>query len=380
MTTPTSVEIHGTAAPGFEPVRDAFRANFEAGAEVGASFAATVDGKYVVDIWGGCADAACTRPWQQNTIANVFSTTKAVVALAVAMLADRGLLDYDAPVVKYWPEFGRNGKQAITVAHLLSHQSGLAGITKPVEHFYDWDTLIHALEDETPWWEPGTANGYHALTYGYLVGEVIRRIGGQSVGTFIRKEIARPLGADFLLGFGPEEDARIAEMVPPEEAFADLAPDSMLVRVMSNPPFDNGAASTREWRAAEIPAANGHGNARSCARIMSALACGGEVDGVRLLSQAAIDRAITEQCYREDLVLMIPMRWGLGFMLASPDMPLGPNARTFGHGGAGGSLAIADLNARTSWAYVMNKMAATTVGDTRVASIATAFYTALANA
>jgi CubicO group peptidase (beta-lactamase class C family) len=378
MTTPTSVEIHGTVAPGFEPVRDAFRANFEAGAEVGASFAATVDGKYVVDIWGGYADAACTRPWQQNTIANVFSTTKAVVALAAAMLADRGQLDYNRRVADYWPEFGRNGKQAITVAHLLSHQSGLAGITEPVEHFYDWDTLIHALEDETPWWEPGTANGYHALTYGYLVGEVIRRISGQSVGTFIRNEIAGPIGADFLLGFGPEEDARIAEMVPPEEAFADLAPDSMLVRVMSNPPFDNGAANTREWRAAEIPAANGHGNARSCARILSALACGGEVDGVRLLSQAAIDRAITEQCYRDDLVLTIPMRWGLGFMLASPHMPLGPNPRTFGHGGAGGSLAIADLDARVSWAYVMNKMAATTVGDTRVGSIAQAFYTALA--
>jgi CubicO group peptidase (beta-lactamase class C family) len=257
----------------------------------------------------------------------------------------------------------------------MSHQSGLPGITRPIENFYDWDAIIHALEEEEPWWEPGTANGYHALTYGYLAGEVIRRVSGQSIGAFIRKEIAGPLGADFLLGFGPEEDARIAEMVPPEDAFADLAPDSMLVRVMANPPFDNSAANTREWRAAEIPAANGHGNARSCARIMSALACGGEVDGVRLLSQEAIDRATNEQCYREDLVLMMPMRWGLGFMLASPDMPLGPNARTFGHGGAGGSLAIADLDARASWAYVMNKMAATTVGDTRVGSIATAFYT-----
>jgi CubicO group peptidase (beta-lactamase class C family) len=379
VTTPTSVEIHGTVAPGFEPVRDAFRANFEAGTEIGASFAATVDGKYVVDIWGGHADAACTRPWEKNTIANVFSTTKAVVAIAAAMLADRGLLDYDAPVTRYWPEFGRNGKEKITVAHLLSHQAGLAGVTTPVAGFTDWDALIHALEEETPWWEPGTANGYHALTYGHLVGEVIRRVSGMSVGAFVRKEIAGPLGADFLLGFGPEEDARVAEMVPPEDAFADLPPDSMMLRVMANPQFSNEAANTREWRAAEIPAANGHGNARSCARIMSALACGGEVDGVRLLSQAAIDRAITEQCYRDDLVLMmLPMRWGLGFMLASPDLPLGPNPRTFGHGGAGGSLAIADLDARVSWSYVMNKMAATTVGDSRAGAIATAFYAALA--
>jgi CubicO group peptidase (beta-lactamase class C family) len=378
MTTPTSVEIHGTVAPGFEPVRDAFRANFEAGTEIGSSFAATLDGKYVVDIWGGYADAACTRPWQENTIANVFSTTKAVVAIAAAMLADRGLLDYDKPVAHYWPEFARNGKEKITVAQIMSHQSGVAGVTKPVTDFYSWDALIHAIEEETPWWEPGTANGYHALTYGHLVGEVIRRITGQSVGTFIRKEIAEPLGADFLLGFGPEKDARIAEMIPPAEAFADFAPDSMMMRVTANPPFENEAANTREWRAAEIPAANGHGNARSCARILSALACGGEVDGVRLLSQKAIERAITEQCYREDLVILLKMRWGLGFMLASPDMPLGPNPRTFGHGGAGGSLAVADLDAHVSWAYVMNKMAATTVGDSRVGSIATAFYTSLA--
>jgi CubicO group peptidase (beta-lactamase class C family) len=374
------VDIHGTVAPGFEPVRDAFAANFEAGAEIGASFAATVEGRFVVDIWAGYADAARTSPWEEHTIANVYSTTKAIVALAAAMLADRGLLDYNAPVSRYWPEFASNGKERITVAHLLSHQAGVAGITKPVDDFYDWATTIHAIEEEKPWWEPGTANGYHALTYGQLVGEVIRRITGVSVGTFVRKEIAAPLGADFLIGFGPEEDARVAEMVPPppEQAFQDFPPDAMLMRVLANPPFANDAANTREWRAAEIPAANGHGNARSCARIMSALACGGAVDGVRLLSQNGIDRAITEQCYREDLVLMIPMRWGLGFMLRSDHMPFSPNPRAFVHGGAGGSLAIADLDARASWAYVMNKMAATTVGDTRVGSIAQAFYTVLA--
>lgn len=380
MTAPTSAEIHGFVAPGFDPVREAFASNFETGAEIGASFAATVDGRFVADLWAGYADAARTRPWSEHTIANVFSTTKAVVALAASMLADRGLIDFGRPVADYWPEFARAGKEKITVAQLISHQGGLPGVTRPLPNFYDWDAIIHALAEEAPWWEPGTANGYHALTFGHLVGEVIRRVSGQSVGQFIRHEIAGPLGADFLLGFGPEEDGRVAEMIPPEAAFQDFPEDSMLVRVLTNPPFDNAAANTREWRAAEIPAANGHGNARACARIMSALACGGEVDGVRLLSRQAIDRAITEQCYRPDLVLTIPMRWGLGFMLTSADVPLGPNPRAFGHGGAGGSLAVADLDARASWSYVMNKMAATTVGDARGGAIAEAFYRSLAEA
>ncbi|MEX0784393.1 MAG: serine hydrolase domain-containing protein [Dehalococcoidia bacterium] len=378
MTTAT-VEIHGTVAPGFEPVREAFAANFESGQEAGASFAATVEGEPVVDIWAGTRDIAGTLPWQKDTLVNVFSTTKATVATACAMLVDRGVLDYGQKVAHYWPEFAQNGKADITVGQLLSHQAGIPGITnRPLENWYDWDAVAEALAAETPWWEPGTANGYHAITFGQLGGELVRRVTGKSFGTFLREEIAGPLGADFLCGFGPEEDARCGEVIAPAQSFADMPADALMNKIMVNPPFQLNEANDRAWRAAEIPAANGHANARSCARIMSALACGGEVDGVRLMSEATVEKAIAEQCYRPDLVLLQPMRWGAGFMLASKDLPISPNPRTFGHGGAGGSLAIADLDARASWSYVMNRMASTTVGDVRGGALGAAFYQSLA--
>jgi len=379
MTSPAAIDVHGTVAPGFEPVRDAFAANFATGDEVGASFAATVDGRFVVDIWAGYRDAAQTLPWEENTLVNVFSTTKAMVASAAAMLADRGLLDYAKPVAYYWPQFAQNGKSEITVAQALSHQAGVPGISRPLPNWYDWDAIVDALATETPWWEPGTANGYHAITFGHLAGEIIRRVSGKTFGAFLRSEIAGPLDADFLCGFGPEQDHRVGEMVP-APAMEGIPPDALLLKVLANPPFESRQANDREWRAAEVPAANGHANARSCARVMSALACGGEVDGMRILSQAAIDRAITEQCYRNDLVLLQPMRWGVGFMLSSEQMPMGPNPRTFGHGGAGGSLAFADLDARASYAYVMNKMGVTTTGDARGANCALAFYRCLGHA
>jgi CubicO group peptidase (beta-lactamase class C family) len=377
MTTAT-VEIHGSVAPGFERVRDAFAANFESGQEAGASFAATVEGEFVVDIWAGTRDIAGTLPWEKDTIVNVFSTTKATVATACAMLVDRGLLDYGQKVAHYWPEFAQNGKADVTVGQLLSHQAGIPGVTRPLENWYDWDAVAEALAAETPWWEPGTANGYHAITFGQLGGELVRRVTGKGFGQFFREEIAGPLGADFLIGFGPEEDARCGQMISPTEAFADMPSDALILKVLANPPFRNEEANERAWRAAVIPAANGHGNARSCARIMSALACGGEVDGVRLITEGSVEAATAEQCYRTDLVLGQPMRWGAGFMLASKDLPISPNARTFGHGGAGGSLAIADLDARASWSYVMNRMASTTVGDVRGGALGAAFYQCLA--
>ena len=377
MTTPAATEIHGFVKPGFEPVRDAFAANFEAGLEVGASFAATVDGEFVVDIWAGHTDEARTKPWERDTIACVFSTTKATVATACAMLVDRGLLEYEQPVAKYWPEFAQNGKGAITVGQLLSHQAGLPGITnRQLPDYYNWAAVTEALAAETPWWEPGTANGYHAITFGHLGGELVRRITGKGYGQFLREEIAGPLGADFQVGIGPEQDARVTPMYPPP-AMEGVPDDALLNKVLANPPFDTAQANDREYRAAEIPAANGHANARSVARVMSALACGGAVDGIRLLSEDAVTQATTEECYRPDLVLMTPMRWGRGFMLASKDMPISPNPRTFGHGGAGGSLGIADMDARLSWAYVMNKMAATTTGDARGGVVGLTLYRCL---
>jgi len=377
MSAPTAYEIHGTVAPGFEPVREAFAANFEGGLEDGAAFAATVDGKPVVDIWAGVRDVEKGLPWERDTVACVFSTTKATVALGAAMLVDRGLLEYEQPVAKYWPEFAQEGKGAITVGQLLSHQAGLPAIqNRPIPDWYNWTAITEGLAAEKPWWEPGTANGYHAIAFGHLAGELIRRITGKSFGTFLRDEIAGPLGADFRVGFGPEEDARVATMIPPA-ALEGLPDDALMNKVLENPPFDLASCNDRAYRAAEIPAANGHGNARSIARIMSALACGGTVDGVRLLSEESIAKATAEQCYRPDLVLMVPMRWGAGFMLASKDMPISPNPRTFGHGGAGGSLGIADMDARLSWSYVMNRMAATTTGDARGGLLGLTLYSCL---
>ena len=374
--------IGGWCAPRFTAVREAFAANFADGREVGASFAATVDGAPVVDLWGGHADAVRTRPWARDTIVNVFSTTKAPTALCAHVLVDRGELDLDAPVAHYWPEFAAHGKASITTRHLLSHTAGLAAIRQPLpsEALYDWQRMTAALADEAPWWEPGDGSGYHALTYGYLVGEVIRRITGQSVGALFREQVAKPLGADFHIGLPVDEHARVADMVPPsaeEAAAAAIDPESLLGKVMRNPPFAPESANTSAWRTAEIPAANGHGNARSVARILALLACGGSLDGVALLRRQSIERAIVEQCHGTDRVLVFPIRWGLGFMLTSDYLPLGPNPHTFGHGGWGGSLAFADLDARVSWAYVMNKMSPGTVGDTRAFGLFTALYGSL---
>jgi CubicO group peptidase (beta-lactamase class C family) len=381
------VNVHGECAPRFAAVRDAFAANFEAGREVGASFAATVDGRLVVDLWGGFADGARARPWARDTIVNTFSTTKAMTALCAHLLVDRRELDLDAPVARYWPEFAAAGKASLPVRHLLTHQAGLAALRDPLplDALYDWPRMTAALAAEKPWWEPGSASGYHAMTFGFLVGEVLRRITGKTLGTFLRDEVTGPLGADFHVGLAREDDGRVAEMIPPSAderaaagAAATIAPDSLLGKVMGNPPLDPAVANRPAWRRAELPAANGHGNARSVARILAALACGGSLDGVRLLGAEALARATTEQWLGRDLVLGIPMRWGLGFMLASATLPLGSSMHAFGHGGWGGSLGVADPDARVSWAYVMNKMSPGTTGDSRAAGPVTALYGALA--
>jgi CubicO group peptidase (beta-lactamase class C family) len=375
------VEIAGHCAPRFARVKDAFAKNFAVGNEVGASFAATLNGELVVDLWGGHADAARTRPWRQDSLANVWSTTKAMTAVCAHVLADRGQLDLDAPVASYWPEFAAAGKGAIPVRHLLSHQAGLAGLSEslPAEAVLDWKAFCAALAAQKPLWEPGTRSGYHAITFGHLVGEVLRRIDGRTPGAFFRDEVASKLGAEFWIGLPESEEPRVVEMVPPDppqplsEAPRPGDSNYELRRALASPRMTQTIANTRAWRAAEVPAANGQANARGAARVMAALACGGALDGVRLLSEAAVERAIGEQCYGRDLVLG-PMRWGLGFMLASQDLPLSPNPRTFGHGGWGGSFALADCDARVSLAYVMNRMSPGTTGDKRLGRLIRAFY------
>jgi len=380
------VEIKGYCDDKFAAVKEAFRKNFEDDLEVGASFAATVDGKFVVDIWGGYADEKKTRPWEKDTIVNVYSTTKVMTAICAHMLVDRGLLDVDAPVVKYWPEFGQAGKEKIPVRYLLSQQSGVAGWDEPfpVEGLYDWDRMIKLLEKQQPMWEPGKQWGYHALTFGYLLGELVRRITGKTLGTFFREEVATPLNADFHIGVPEEVDHRVSKLIPPPMPKpgepGSMVFDSKTVqgRVMMNPINTAETSWERAWRAAEIPAANGHGNARSLARVGAAMACGGELDGVRLMGMTTIEKALEEQSYETDLVTQMPIRYGLGFGLPNKEMPVGPNPRTLYWAGWGGSMVIMDLDARLSWGYAMNKMAGTDAPDMRAAIMAQALYQSLA--
>lgn len=380
-----SVQIQGYCDERFALVQEAFSKNFANGLELGASFAATVNGEFVVDIWGGYMDVAKTRPWEKDTIVNVYSTTKAMTALCVMMQVDRGLLDLDAPVAKYWPEFAQNGKEKIQVRQIMSHTSGLAGFEEAitVEDLYDWDKCIGLLAAQAPWWEPGTQSGYHAITHGYLLGELVRRVTGKTVGTFFKEEVAIPLGADFHIGLAPEHDDRVGELIPPPEIDMSGVPISdeqlAISAKMGNPKMTALETRTRKWRAAEIPAAGGQGNARSVARVAALMANGGELDGLRLLSAATIEKIIEEQSYGPDLVMIMPIRFGLGFGLPTPEMPIGPNPRTFFWGGWGGSTIVMDLDDKVSVSYVMNKMDAGLVGDTRSVGPTMAFYGALKN-
>ena len=373
--------VQGLVHDKYAGVRTAFEANLDSGADIGASFCATVEGETVVDLWGGFADEARTRPWQRDTIVNVYSTTKTMTALTALLLADRGELDFDAPVARYWPQFAAGGKEAVKVSHLMSHSAGLSGWKEPLvkEDLYDWDKVTALLAAQAPFWEPGTAPGYHALTQGYLVGEVVRRITGKSLGTVFREEIAEPLGADFHIGLPASEDARVAELIapPPAEAGLGAGPRSELQANMSdNPPLEVSETRTRAWRGAEIPAAGGTGNARSVAEVQSLLANGGVAKGKRILSEAGCRKALELQIEGPDLILGIPARFGMGFGLAGGAVPL-PNPNTIYWGGYGGSLVIIDMDARTTFAYAMNKMAGTTTGDMRAFSLAMAMWEAL---
>jgi CubicO group peptidase (beta-lactamase class C family) len=372
-------EVHGSCDERFEGVRAALAANFDAGLDVGASAAVVLDGELVVDVWGGVVDDDGTA-WDRDTIVNVYSTTKTMTALSALLLADRGELDVDAPVATYWPEFAANGKDGVLVRHLLGHTAGLAGWSVPmqVEDLYDWELATSRLAAQEPWWEPGTASGYHALTQGYLVGEVVRRVAGATVGEFFAKELAGPLGADFHIGTGPEHDDRVAALIPPPplELPPEATPDSIAVRTLTNPRLDATESFTIPWRRAEIPAAGGHGNARSVARVQSVL-CGAEVGGKRLLSEAGADRVFQVQNVGTDLVLGAPLRLGIGYGISGAEVPIGQGDRTCFWGGWGGSLVINDLDVRMTVAYVMNRMGEGTLGDARGAGIVTAAYDAL---
>ena len=365
-----TMEIHGFCDDAFASVRDAFVGNFDAGNELGASVAVTHHGKPVVDLWAGDADEH-GRPWVEDTIINVYSTTKTMTFICMLMLADRGLVDFNEPVATYWPEFAQNGKEGVLLRHVMCHNAGLSGFDPAITatDLYDWDRICTGLAAQAPWWEPGTGSGYHLVTQGFLLGEVLRRVTGTSIGTFFRDEVAGPLGADFHIGLPASEDARVADLVPPdfEAMLAGLPADetSIATRSTLSCMLDATEPRTRAWRGAEIPAAGGTGNARSVARVHSALACGGAVDGVRLMSPESVEQVLVEQSSGTDKVLGVPMRFGMGFGLMSELIPLSSNPRSFFWGGWGGSIAVIDLDAELSVAYVMNKMGGGMAGDLR---------------
>ncbi|MBA3282191.1 MAG: beta-lactamase family protein [Acidimicrobiia bacterium] len=376
-------EIHGHCQEAFGAVQEVFAANFDSGLERGASVAVTLHGEPVVDLWAGDADGD-GRPWEADSIVNVWSTTKTMAATCLLMLADRGELDLDAPIATYWPEFAANGKGGVTLSHVMGHTAGLSGWDPAIQpaDLYDWDKAVGVLGAQSTWWEPRAFSGYHALTQGYLEGEVVRRITGRTIGTFFREEIAEPLGADFHIGLPDTEEHRVGEMVPPNLglAGADIDLGSLAGRTLLSAPITGAECNTRQWRAAEIPAAGGTGNARSVARVHSALANGGTVDGVTLLSPEGVERIFVEQAHGVDAVLGMNMRMGTGFGLMNETIPLSPNERACFWGGWGGSIAVIDLDAGLSVAYVMNKMADGLVGDLRGALLVFATYQALATA
>jgi CubicO group peptidase (beta-lactamase class C family) len=370
--------IEGFVAPGWQRVREAFAANFAAGREAGASYAVVRDGTLVVDLWGGFRDRARTRPWTRDTLVNVYSTTKGLAALCVALLVDRGELSYEQTVASVWPEFATAGKGTLTIAQLLSHQGGLSGLREPIAltDYADPAKIARLLAGQAPFFAPGQS-GYHAITYGFLAGELVRRTTGKTLGAFFAEEIARPLGADAWIGLPEAEDARAAEMIAPPEGPSLPPPQHPAARAaLGNPPLEPEVPNQRWWRAAEIPAANGHASGAALARIYGMLARGGEQDGRRYLARETLAEATRERVHTTDLVLQVAMPWAAGWM--RNDLGIyGPNPSTFAHAGWGGSFGAADPDARLGLGYAMNQMYANLMGDPRSLALIEATYASL---
>lgn len=372
------VEIHGDCDARFNALRGVASDLVDSGEDVGLSIAVLAEGRPVVDLWGGWTDEAKTTEWAHDTITNVWSTTKTMTSLCALMLIDRGQLDPDDPVSKHWPEFAQNGKEGVLVRHLLSHTSGVSAWAQPVEvsDLYDWERSTSMLAAQEPWWEPGSASGYHALNFGHLIGEVVRRITGRKLGEFFAQEVAGPLGADFHIGLPESEFGRVSNVIPPPPLPLpeDLDPESLMVRTLTGPLIDASASWTPEWRRADIGAANGHGNARSVARAQAVIANGGEVDGVRLLSPDTIELIFEEQSNGPDLVLGVPIRFGLGYGLEIAAQPYIPVGRVCAWGGWGGSVIINDAERALTISYMMNKMSEGLVGSPSGQAVVEAVY------
>lgn len=391
--------IAGHCDPRFQAVRDEFERNFRDRGEVGASVCVMVAGRTVVDLWGGVADRNTGRPWERDTIGLVWSCTKGVVALCAHILISRGLLDLDAPVARYWPEFGQGGKETISVRWLLNHQAGVPAIHRPLRTggLFDWDYMVETLAEERPFWEPGTHQGYHAFTFGHLLGEVVRRISGRELGTFFREEIAGPLRLDFHLGLREAEEPRVALTIRPDPVPAgetpwrfltrlNQDPDSLQALIMRNTGLRTGEQDSRLAHASVLPSQGGITNARGLAGLYQPLALGGAKDGTRLVDDQTLQAmAVVSSASAVDAVLLVGLRFGLGFMKSSDNRRAVPGATdslilseaAFGHAGMGGSLGFADPPAQLAFGYTMNKQGRGVLLNERGQSLVDAVYRAL---
>ena len=370
------VKVSGLCDPGFGPLREAFEANFSERGEIGAAIALVVDGKLAVDLWGGSTDGGGTHHWQADTLVNIWSTTKGVTATCFAMLVDRGQIEYDKPVAHYWPEFGVAGKEQVTVAMMLSHQAGLCGFDSPASmaDLYDLGSAAARLAAMEPLWEPGTQSGYHAITVGFLASELFRRVEGRSIREFVADELS---AFDLSIGLPADRTARAATMIaPPSLSSAPAMPELSQVQIaaLANPVMDPTVPNTAEWRAAQIPSANGFAHARGLAQLYGALATGNSL----VASAETVAEATRVRIEGPDAVLGLAARWASGFLRNILGL-YGTNESAFGHSGWGGSFAFADPDRKLGFAYTPNRMGSDLVGDPRSVALVAALETCLRN-
>lgn len=369
-------EITGVCPPRLAAVRDRFAAHFDQGLEIGARFTACVDGEVVLDLMGGSADLAGTIPFGPETLATVFSTTKAVSAIMIARLVDRGLATYDTPVSDFWPEFAQAGKGAVTLGQMISHQAGLPGlaISPPPEDWLDPPMLAGRLAAQAPMWPLGTGSGYHPSTMSYLSGEVFRRLDGRTLGEAMREDLAEPLGLDFYIGLPEAEEPRLAEIKKP-----NAPPNLGTIDAIKKAAFldRGGIASSREWRAVELPGSNGVGTAEALAKAMAVVACGGTVGGMEILSADGVAELVKPRVSGPDKVLPFDLTWAAGLMRNTGQFGAEAGPNTVGHFGWGGSMALADPDRRLSIGYVMNRQSPHLIADPRPLALTDAVYDSL---
>jgi CubicO group peptidase (beta-lactamase class C family) len=373
-------KVNGTCDSRFTAVKDLLQANINADEELGASLVVNINGENVLDLWGGYADPAKSQPWEENTITNVWSSSKTVLSLAALLLIDRGLLDPFEKVSKYWPEFAGNGKQDIEVRHFLSHSSGISGWEGPItiQEVCDLESSTARLAAQPPWWTPGSASGYHSLTMGHLLNELTQRVTSKSLAEYVAAELARPLHADFSFGVPTSEYHRVATIIPPPAPPADWKPEaptdatgvdtsSVFAKTLMNPVMDADVANQDFWRQASVPAANGFTNARGIAKLLSIVSCGGALDGKQWLKRETVDLIFREQTKGADLVITSKTRFGIGFALNGiGEEGAGywlPEGEICFWGGWGGSLVICDVGRGITITYMMNKMSNVGLGS-----------------